>query len=356
LDRPASSQDEAKADLAEARAVVAANADKDLRGYTVFDCVEDVNDLRQALGYHQVILVGQSFGSQWSFAIMRLHPEIVARALLSGVEPLDGGYDMPSHVFAALQRVAWEADQDPGLRPYLPEGGLMAAVRAVHDRFVRGPVTVELKDEASSVSRPVTLGLGDVQEAMLAPVESWPALMLSLYHGHYEAWARDVAKQRAAGGETLPLIGPLIDTSLGVTPARAHQLRTDPAIDFLGDWNWASYVASTGVWPTRDVGDDLRVPALSQVPVLFVSGDWDTATPLENTLQMLPFFPNGRVVLVHRGGHGARMRLVQDRPDLAAAIVGYLRTGRAAGLPLTTALPPLVFERPAFAPPNLVKP
>jgi len=27
-----------------------------------------------------------------------------------------------------------------------------------------------------------------------------------------------------------------------------------------------------------------------------------------------------------------------------------------AMLPLTTALPPLVFERPAFAPPNLVKP
>src|SRR5258705_10169931 len=109
----------------------------DLRGYDVKERADDVNDLRKALAYNQIILVGQSFGSQWSFAVMRRHPEIVARALLTGVEPLNFGYDMPSHVLAAVQRMWWEAEKDPQLKPDLQTGGLMVAAREVLQRLER---------------------------------------------------------------------------------------------------------------------------------------------------------------------------------------------------------------------------
>ena len=104
-------------------------------------------------------LFGGSFGSQWSLAVMCLHPESVARAVLSGVEPLNNGYDMPSHVFAALQRIAYDADRDPGLSPYLPAGGMMEAVRALHRRFAERPVQVQVRDEAGR-TRTVVLGSG----------------------------------------------------------------------------------------------------------------------------------------------------------------------------------------------------
>jgi pimeloyl-ACP methyl ester carboxylesterase len=142
LDRPASVQAQAESMRARARAAVAANPDKDLSGYDVVEFAADVDDLRRALGYDEISLFGGSFGSQWSLAVIRLHPQIVARAVLSSVEPLDNGYDMPSHVFASLQRIAHDADRDPGLQPYLPPGGVMAAVRALHARFARGPVRV----------------------------------------------------------------------------------------------------------------------------------------------------------------------------------------------------------------------
>src|SRR3954471_3447992 len=141
LDRPTSLARESAAYAVMARAAVDAFRKKgvDLRGYDVKECADDVNDLRKALGYDQIILVGQSFGSQWSFAVMRRHPEIVARALLMGVEPLDFTYDMPSHVLAAVQRIWWEAEKDPRLQPYLPKGGLMAAAREVLLRLERAP-------------------------------------------------------------------------------------------------------------------------------------------------------------------------------------------------------------------------
>ena len=139
LDQPISISRESADYAAMARTAVDSFRRKgvDLRGYDVKECADDVNDLRRALAYDQIILVGQSFGSQWSFAVMRRHPEIVARALLTGVEPLDFGYDMPSHALAAVQRMWWEAEKDPQLKPYLPTGGLMAAAREVLQRLER---------------------------------------------------------------------------------------------------------------------------------------------------------------------------------------------------------------------------
>ncbi|MDI3291468.1 alpha/beta fold hydrolase [Polyangium sp. 15x6] len=148
LDQPGSVRVEAEAMRALARAAIAANPDKDLSGYDIGELAADVDDLRRALGYDKISLFGGSFGSQWSFAVMRLHPEIVARAVLSGVEPLNNGYDMPSHVLAALQRIAQDADRDPRLAPYLPAGGLMEAVRALRLRFAEKPVRVQVDDDA----------------------------------------------------------------------------------------------------------------------------------------------------------------------------------------------------------------
>src|SRR5438270_2432528 len=163
LDRPTSIARESAGYAVMARAAVDAFSRKgfDLRGYDVKECADDVNDLRKALGYDQIILVGQSFGSQWSFAVMRRHPEIVARALLMGVEPLDFGYDMPSHVLAAVQRIWGEAEKDPRLQPYLPTGGLMAAAREVLQRLEKAPVKVSGKNEKTGETVTITLGTGD---------------------------------------------------------------------------------------------------------------------------------------------------------------------------------------------------
>ena len=256
LDRPASLAADTAENLKIFKAAVAANADKDLSGYTVLQCVEDVNDLRQALGYGQITLVGQSFGSQWSFAVMRRRPEIVARALLSGVEPLDYAYDMPSHIYAALQRIAWDADHDPGLRPYLPNGGVMAAVGAVQRRLAKAPVRVRIKDDKTGRMSTVALGREDFQRAMLTPAADWPALVLSAYHGRYDDWARAVAAQRRASDERDALIGPLIDTSLGVTPAREHLLRTDAGVAAMGWWDFDAYIATL---ESMQIGEMLKV-------------------------------------------------------------------------------------------------
>jgi pimeloyl-ACP methyl ester carboxylesterase len=352
LDRPASVRADVEGMRTLAGKAVAANPDKDLAGYDIGQFAADVDDLRQALGYDRISLFGGSFGSQWSLAVIRLYPQSVARAVLSSVEPLNNGYDMPSQVYAALQRIAYDADRDPGLKPYLPPGGLMAAIGELHARFARGPIRVEVREETGQ-THTVALGLGDLQLALLShtdEAEHWPAFILSLYHRHYQQWARDTIESRQASPTTL--IGPLADSSLGVTAARGYQLRTDPAVGLLGPWNFESNIASASDWPTPDMGDALREPVRSTIPIVFVHGDWDTSTPIDNTLGLLPYFSNGHAILVHRAGHDGTFYQLRDDPAAKQAIYEFLRSGSTDALPVAVTLPVPTFEVPSFAPPG----
>lgn len=47
-----------------------------------------------------------SFGSHWGMAVMRYHPEVGARAVLTGMEGPDHTYDSPGGVLASLERMA----------------------------------------------------------------------------------------------------------------------------------------------------------------------------------------------------------------------------------------------------------
>jgi pimeloyl-ACP methyl ester carboxylesterase len=357
LDQPASLGRSTQAFADMARAAVAGFEKKgvDLRGYTVKECADDVNDLRRALGYDRVTLVGGSFGSQWSFAVMRRHPDRVARALLAGVEPLDCGYDMPSHVMAAVQRMWWEAEQEERLQPYLPPGGLVAAAREVLGRLQREPVRVPLQgvtDAKTGAAVTITLGHEDFQNAPALRNAEGPAFVLSLYHGHYAQWALRTSLMRRSRPAEFPMITALIDTSLGVTPRRRYLLRNDPASTFLGQWNFDSYLATADIWPSPDVGDDFRTEVVCSIPVVFVQGDWDTQTPVENVLQVAPYFRQGHVLLVERGGHGAMNQLAQHLPKTVEALLGFLKSGSTANLPTRVAVPAPKFGVPNFPPPE----
>jgi pimeloyl-ACP methyl ester carboxylesterase len=325
----------------------------DLRGYTVKNCAEDVNDVRKALGYDKISIVGTSYGSQWTFAIMRLHPEIVERVILSGVEPLDYGYDMPSKVLAAMQRAWKEAEQYKALQPYMPPGGLEAAAKEILKRLEAAPVKVQVKDPNAKDNAMVTVVLGkeDFQRDFLRGPAEDPAWLLSLYYQHYDAWALSVLKQRHSRPGTLRLVGPLIDTSLGVTPARERELRNDPATQFFGQWNWDAYIASADIWPTPDVGDDFRVPVKNPVPIIFAQGDWDMSTPVENTLDIVKSFPNGRVIIAEHGGHGVLEPIAERFPNVWEDMMEFLRTGKMPNLPERVSLPRASFAVPGFPPP-----
>ena len=107
--------------------------------------------------------------------------------------------------FCGAPAIAFDADRDPRLASYLPEGGLMGAIKAVHERLALAPITVTVQD-GSGRPQAVVLGMEDFQLALTSHPQDgvdWPAFILSIYHGHYDEWAREVIDQRAAGSQGL---------------------------------------------------------------------------------------------------------------------------------------------------------
>lgn len=226
---------------------------------------------------------------------------------------------------------------------YVLENRAAAKSRVISIGFAR--IKAARKTEA------VVLGLEDLQAALIQEeAEVWPAFILSLYHGHYEDWARAETASRR-GSPFSSVITPLIDSGLGVSTARNHLLQTDPATHYLGTWSFAPHQGSRASWPTPDLGDAMRAPSTSQIRVLFLNGDWDVSTPVENMLQIAPYFPNSHTTIVHRGEHAMPSRLTRNHPAVFDAILEFFRSGGAAKLPAEITLPAPTFTVPAFPPP-----
>jgi len=109
----------------------------DLSGFTALEAAEDVNDVRKALGYDKIIIWGGSFGSHWGMSFMRLHPELVERAILRGMEGPDHTYDRGGGDSATILRDRNGSGRWNPTRGSLRWGVDQATVQGVLRRFER---------------------------------------------------------------------------------------------------------------------------------------------------------------------------------------------------------------------------
>jgi len=89
----------------------------------------------------------------------------------------------------------------------------------------------------------------------------------------------------------------------------------------------------------------------SRIPVVFAQGDWDSQTPVENALNIAPFFPNGRLLIAVHGGHGVIGPIARELPLVMGALVEFLQTGSTADIPSRVTLAVPQFAVPDFQAP-----
>jgi pimeloyl-ACP methyl ester carboxylesterase len=315
----------------------------DLSGFNVVEAAADVADVARALGYGKIQISGGSFGSHWGMAVMRYHPEIVERAVLTGMEGPDHTYDMPSGVLASLTRIAAAADAAPELADLVPEGGLLAAFQEVVASAEKEPIRVEVEgpdgeamtvlfsgDDVRGMATGVTASTGSRRR-----MKGWPADVLRLHAGDYKAAAQEALEDRAS--LSMPTASAfMLDCGSGMSAPRRKTFDADPARAVVGHTGWF-YDAACPHWGA-DLGEDFREGFDTMIPTVIVHGTWDTSTPYDNALELVPRFKNSHFVTVEGGSHGALREALQDLPEFREGL------GSPAG-PVLAAPPPPARQR-----------
>jgi pimeloyl-ACP methyl ester carboxylesterase len=308
-----------------------------------------VNDAREALGYEQVILLGGSFGSHWSMAIMRYHPEIVARAILRGLEGPDHTYDMPSEMLEDLERIAATVEAVPELGELIPEGGLLNAYREVIARAAEKPIEAQVEDDDGEL-RTVRFDLEGVRwmsqgysgsARSRRSLPGWPAQMLEMIAGDFEGAAREWLDE-SNGFPTASFF--MLDCGSGISEARAERMAADEAIATVGKLG-SFYDANCPAWAS-DLGEEFRENFETEIPTLLVHGDWDLSTPLGNARDLEPFFKKGKLVVIEGGTHGALREAWAESALFREAMTSFIRTGDLDAMPDRIELPPIEWEIP----------
>ncbi len=322
----------------------------DLSGFTVIEAAADVADIRAALGYDKIILSGGSFGSHWSMAVMRFHPEIVARAVLTGLEGPDHTYDMPGDVLKGIERIAEAAEASSALRGLLPEGGLLAAYRQLISRVDQEPMMVSVDDPESGESKRVRFDADDVRGMIMGYTRSarsrrglpkWPAEILELLAGDFHGAAVE-ALDDDVGFPTASFF--MLDCGSGISRERERVLLADPAVEMVGPIGWF-YRAACPAWGS-DLGEAFRRNFETDIPAVLVHGNWDLSTPLENALELAPFFKNGKLVIVEGGTHGALREALRESESFRDALMRFYATGDSSALPDELELPAIAWQVP----------
>lgn len=338
----------------------------DLAGYDILNITADVNDLRRALGHEKIVLRGCSFGSQWSLAYMARWPETVDRAVLSGVEPLDYGYDSPDWIWASMARVARAAEIQPRMAARIPEGGVMMALRTVISRLEAASVTVTIRDPAGAGDLRVPVGADDLRAVLTdlslgkrRPRENlaqWPRFVLEMYAGDFRFLAVRTAETRARS-RTESLLLATMNHSVGIDADRAARLFQEPAATWLGDINLKESVTRSRA-PTPQVDDAFRQERTIDIPTLLIAGDYDWSTPIENAERLSALLTSGKLVTIEGGRHCTETNygeLSMEQPSATNALYGFIdrdfgqagATAFFATLPSSIELPSISFTPPS---------
>lgn len=273
----------------------------DVRGYTTWESVADIEAVRQALGADRVSLLGISYGTHLALATLRRFPDRVDRLVLASPEGLDDTVKRPALTDAYFERLQAAIDADSASAARYPD--VRGLVRGVLDRVEADPprVTVRRRD-GTAFER--TLGRFEVQLAsgyMIADPDRAASLL--------RAYA-DAAEGRfgffgyfASPTISLDAMPLAMDLASGVSSERLALVEAESVRALLGDaLNFPMPHLRDGI-PDLDLGEAFRAPVASDCPALIFSGTLDGRTYPEAHAEVAAVFSRGAIVTVENAGH-----------------------------------------------------
>ena len=305
----------------------------DLTQYTTTSAVEDLDEVRRALGYEKINLYGGSYGTTVALAYMRQYGGHVRSAVLAGVAPTNIKLPLPFAKGAqyALNHLIDDCAADTACRAAFPN--LREEFRSVLDRLAKGPVSVELVNPFTKKSERVSLARGIFAERlrMMLYARGSASIVPLLIHrasqGDFKPFTLAALPRARAIYQSLSLGMYFSVTCAESVPFITEEdVRRETGGTFLGDYRVRVHQRACREWPRAAVPPNFTGPVKSDAPVLMLSGEADPASPRWLGAEVARHLPSSRQVSIPYGGHDYLS------PCLSTVIAEFIAKGSSEGL------------------------
>lgn len=281
----------------------------DLRWYSTPVAMDDLNEVRTALGYKRINLYGGSYGTRAALVYMRRHPETVRSVILRAIAPTDMRALLPSarHTQIAFDGMVKECAAEAECAARFPD--LRQDIVSVLAHLQSDPKLVQVSGpplrEPVSIRITRDLFAGALTFFLAAPetARRVPLIVHRAAAGDYDPFARMAA----------PLGLVASHWSLGMTMSvlcteDAPRIRPN-IIDeatkgsFLGGRKVRNQLAACADWPRGNLPPDYYEHTVSEAPVLMISGEYDPVDGLELAHEAARHLPRAHHIVLPGGTH-----------------------------------------------------
>jgi len=286
-------------------------AKADLTLYTTDIAIDDMDEVRAALGYEQLNLFGGSYGTRAALTYLKRYPKRVRTATLQGVAPPNEymPLDFPLGNERALQGILAECAADEACNAAFPN--LKDESKSLLAQLIKGPVEVEVQKPNSSERVKVKLSRDLAVEAirymLYNPVGASrvPLIIHLAAQGNFVPLTEAALRFRkllvATGFNGMYLSVTCAEDLPWIKPGEGERMAANT---FLGDYRLRQQREACALWPRATIAKDYADPVRSDVPVLILTGELDPVTPPSNGDAVAKTLKNSLHIVVPHGAHG----------------------------------------------------
>ena len=281
--------------------------DADTRYYTTSVAIQDLEDVRQALGIDQWNLYGGSYGTRKALTYMNMYPEAVRAVVLDSVVAQDEalGTSHEANLKSTLTRVFRLCDADEACSEAF--GDAEQQMWKFLDGLKDNPIELRLLNSETGRYEAVTM-TRDYAVLALRMFSYSPEtmglipLMVSLANnGQPETMAH----------QSLMVMNSLtqgLNNALEMSVTCAEDVpfmprTTNLTNSLFGDNLFELMHARCELWESIVVDDAFKAPVVSDIPTLLLSGEYDPVTPPEFADKAMETLSNAQHLVAKGQGH-----------------------------------------------------
>jgi pimeloyl-ACP methyl ester carboxylesterase len=293
--------------LAACRAELEKHAD--LTQYSTSNFTDDVEDVREALGYDKINLVGGSYGTMSGLDYLRRHGSRVRSVVLEGVAAPDARLPLSfaRSIQSSLEHLFTDCAADAACHKDFPD--LKQKFETLVKRLDREPAKFDFQDSPAGKQQ-IALSRGafvtSLRSMLYQPslISEMPYLIDSASRNDWSGYA-DVSV--TIGRALIDAIARGMSYSVicGEGPAFISEpdIRRETEGTYLGDFDVRLYQKRCASWPKVNAAKSFVTPVRSDVPTLLISGEEDPGTPPYLAKHAAETLSHSRVVSIPHGSH-----------------------------------------------------